>query len=153
MADIARRVQAASPTHNPTSLGSTSQDSISLGSTSLGSTSTSSGPTSGGPTLPNPAKREQLAEVFRLLGDPSRLSLLLACLDQPWAASELAAYCNQSPQAASHHLRLLKAARLVKTERQGKRVLYQAADDHVRHMLADMIEHLDEPHSHQESQS
>ncbi|MGD8574200.1 MAG: transcriptional regulator, partial [Gammaproteobacteria bacterium] len=46
-----------------------------------------------------------------------------------------------SPSLASHHLRLLKAARLMRSERRGKQVFYQAADDHVRNMLADMVEH------------
>lgn len=97
---------------------------------------------------PNRERLAELAEIFRLLADPSRLALLLACLDRAWPASALAEHCGQSPQAASHHLRLLKAARLVRAERQGKQMLYQAADDHVRHMLADLIEHMDEPHSH-----
>jgi len=97
---------------------------------------------------PSRERLAELAEIFRLLADPSRLALLLACLDRAWPASELAEHCGQSPQAASHHLRLLKAARLVKAERHGKQVLYQADDDHVRHMLADLIEHMDEPHGH-----
>ncbi len=104
--------------------------------------------------LPGRARLTELAEIFRLLADPSRLSLLLACLDRAWPASNLAEHCSLSPQAASHHLRLLKAARLVKAERHGKQVLYQADDDHVRHMLADLIVHLDEPHlphSHRET--
>lgn len=86
----------------------------------------------------------QLADIFHLLGDMSRLKLLLACLEQSWPATELAAHCGVSPQAASHHLRLLKAARLLRAERKGRQIVYTAADEHVRHMLKDMIEHLAE---------
>ncbi|WP_430396076.1 ArsR/SmtB family transcription factor [Ferrovibrio sp.] len=90
------------------------------------------------------AEVAQLADIFHLLGDPSRLRLLLACLSRAWPATELATYCGLSPQAASHHLRLLKAARLVRAERDGRSIRYTAADDHVRHMLRDMIEHMAE---------
>ncbi len=101
------------------------------------------------PSAANPANDSapdiaQLADIFHLLGDPSRLRLLLASLEREWPATELAAHCGLTPQAASHHLRLLKAARLVRSVRQGRSILYTAADDHVRHMLKDMIEHLAE---------
>lgn len=84
----------------------------------------------------------ELAETFHLLGDGNRLRLVLACLDEPVSVQTLAHRLGLSPSLASHHLRLLKAARLMRAERRGRHVLYRAADEHVRRMLEDMIEHV-----------
>ena len=86
----------------------------------------------------------QLAETFHLLGDANRLRLVCACLDGGVSVQALAERLGLSPSLASHHLRLLRAARLMRTERQGKRVFYHVADDHIRRVLEDMIEHLQE---------
>lgn len=89
---------------------------------------------------------ELLADMFRLLGDPSRLKLVLALCEGASAASAAATRAGLSPQLASHHLRLLKAARLVRAMRKGREIHYDIADDHVRHMLDDMVAHVSEPH-------
>ncbi|MGO3128224.1 MAG: ArsR/SmtB family transcription factor [Luteimonas sp.] len=86
-----------------------------------------------------------LAETFKLLGDPTRLRVLLTCLDGPVAVGEIARRTGASQPLVSHHLRLLRGARLVRGERQARQVLYEADDAHVRDMLVDMIEHADEP--------
>lgn len=85
---------------------------------------------------------QQLAEVFHLLGDSNRLRLVHACLFEPVSVTVLADRLGLSPSLVSHHLRLLKAARVMRAERHGKQVFYQAADEHVRRMLSDMIEHM-----------
>ena len=90
----------------------------------------------------------QLADMFRLLGDPSRLRLVITLCNGGAAASVAAMLSGISPQLASHHLRLLRSARLVKAERRGRQIYYEVADEHVRHMLADMVEHVTEPHHH-----
>lgn len=90
----------------------------------------------------------ELAETFRLLGDPSRLAVVLACLEGPVSVSALAGATQLSPSLVSHHLRLLRAVRLVKADRRGRQVFYTLPDCHVRDMLTDMIEHLNEPHVH-----
>jgi DNA-binding transcriptional ArsR family regulator len=87
-----------------------------------------------------------LADLFRLLGDTTRLRIVLACLDGPLAVSDIAGQLGLSPSLVSHHLRLLRAARLVKAERQGKQVFYAAADQHVSGVLSDMLDHIAEPH-------
>lgn len=87
----------------------------------------------------------ELADLFRLLGDPTRLRIVVACLDTPASVGEIADRLQISLSLASHHLRLLRAARTVRAERQGKNVFYLAADDHVRRVLADMIDHVAEP--------
>lgn len=88
---------------------------------------------------------EQVADLFHLLGDPTRLRIVLACLAQPTAVGDIAAALALSSSLVSHHLRLLRAARIVKAERQGKQVFYSAADAHISTLLANMFEHIAEP--------
>ncbi len=87
-----------------------------------------------------------LADLFRLLGDPTRLRIVLACLESPVSVGDIAGKLALSGPLVSHHLRLLRAARILKADRQGKQVFYAAADRHVSEMLADMLEHVAEPH-------
>lgn len=94
--------------------------------------------------------RSEIADLFRLLGDPSRLGIVYACLGDPMAAGDIARTLKISPSLTSHHLRLLKAARLVRSKRKGKQIFYTAADAHVRRILLDMAEHALE-HEHEES--
>lgn len=86
----------------------------------------------------------QLADLFRLLGDASRLRIVVACLDAPTAVSAIAERLELSLSLVSHHLRLLKAARIVRAERQGKQVFYAADDEHIRRVIGDMLEHVAE---------
>jgi len=87
----------------------------------------------------------QLADLFHLLGDPTRLRIVLACLATPIAVSDIATTLQLSGSLVSHHLRLLRAARIVKSERHGKQVFYTAADAHISDVLTDMLEHIAEP--------
>ncbi len=93
----------------------------------------------------NEAQAAQLADLFRLLGDSTRLRIVIACLDNPISVGDMAARLDLSLSLVSHHLRLLRAARIVRAERQGKQVFYSAADDHIRGLVVDMIEHITEP--------
>jgi DNA-binding transcriptional ArsR family regulator len=88
---------------------------------------------------------DELADLFHLLGDPTRLRIVLACLAQPIAVGDIAAALALSSSLVSHHLRLLRAARIVKAERQGKQVFYTAADAHISSLLSNMFEHIAEP--------
>lgn len=91
-----------------------------------------------------PARELDIARVaatFKLLGDPTRLRILLACLDAPRSVGEIAAATGASQSLVSHHLRLLRGARLVRGDRDARQVFYQAADQHVRHMIEDILEH------------
>ncbi|PCE27878.1 transcriptional regulator [Paraburkholderia acidicola] len=86
-----------------------------------------------------------IADLFRLLGDPTRLRIVLVCVDEQRAVGAIADVLGLSSSLVSHHLRLLRAARIVRAERQGKQVFYRAADSHISNMLADMLEHVAEP--------
>ncbi|SDE35580.1 DNA-binding transcriptional regulator, ArsR family [Paracoccus isoporae] len=85
-----------------------------------------------------------LAETFRLLGDPTRLRILFHCLDAPKPVGDIAESLDLSQTLVSHHLRLLRGARLVRAERQARQVFYQLSDRHVSDMLKDMASHINE---------
>lgn len=89
---------------------------------------------------------EQLADMFRLLGEPNRLSLVVRCLDAPQGVGQLALATGLAQSLVSHHLRLLRAGRLLRAMRDGKQVYYAMADAHVRETLVNMIDHIVEPH-------
>ena len=95
--------------------------------------------------LPSDPAIAKLADLFHLLGDPTRLSIVLSCLEAQAAVSEIAERLKISSSLVSHHLRLLRAARIVKSQRVGKQVFYCAADQHISSVLADMLEHVAEP--------
>jgi DNA-binding transcriptional ArsR family regulator len=85
-----------------------------------------------------------LAEMFRLMGDASRLKIILACLDAPICVSDIARRTKLSQSLVSHHLRLLRAARVLRAERRGKKVIYAACDAHIRRVITDMVAHAGE---------
>jgi ArsR family transcriptional regulator len=87
---------------------------------------------------------EDLAEMFRLMGDGNRLRILLLVLDQPRSVGEIAGAAGLSQSLVSHNLGRLRAGRLVRADRRGKQVYYAAADEHVRSVLHDMLDHLGE---------
>jgi len=87
-------------------------------------------------------QKVELAETFGLLSDPTRLAIVLSCLDQKNSAGEIASKLNISPSLTSHHLRLLRAARMLKSERKGKQIFYEMSDDCMRDILNIMINHL-----------
>ncbi|MBC9208743.1 winged helix-turn-helix transcriptional regulator [Roseomonas aerophila] len=89
----------------------------------------------------------ELAGMFWLMSDPTRLRIILACLAEPAPVGEMAERIGISASLASHHLRLLRAARLLQAERRGRQVLYAVTDPHIRSMLADMVDHVAEGES------
>jgi len=85
-----------------------------------------------------------LSETFRLLGDPSRLKILLCCSGGPKPVSQISQELELSQSLVSHHLRLLRAARLVRGVRRSKNVFYEIDDAHVGDMLHGMVNHIAE---------
>lgn len=88
----------------------------------------------------------QLSEIFKLLGDPTRLRIAMLCLHERLSVGTIAERLELSVSLVSHHLRLLRAARILRAEREGKQVFYGAADFHVRRILDDMSAHIEESH-------
>lgn len=86
-----------------------------------------------------------LSDTLHLMGEPNRLRLLLTCLSEgPKSVSELAEKLNLSVPLASHHLSLLRSARLLIAIREGKHIYYSIFDTHVRCILDDMLRHFAE---------
>jgi DNA-binding transcriptional ArsR family regulator len=88
---------------------------------------------------------QELADIFRLLGDANRLKVIVTCRDKKISVGNIAKKTGLSQPLVSHHLRLLKGARLVKCEKQGKQSFYMLSDDHVSCVLDDMLVHINEP--------
>ena len=101
--------------------------------------------------LPDERHITVIAETYRLLGDPTRLKVLLTCLEGPIAVGDIATATGASPSLVSHHLRHLRAARLVRGTRRNRQVFYQAADHHIARMLTDMLAHaMEDPEQDEE---
>ena len=89
---------------------------------------------------------EQLAETLRALGSASRLRLLLALLETRRTVEELAAAAQLNASATSHHLRILRALRLVRARRDGRHVRYSLHDDHIADLLRAVRHHHEHVH-------
>jgi DNA-binding transcriptional ArsR family regulator len=94
-------------------------------------------------TMPGPERVDRLAEVFHACSDPTRLRILLALATEELCVCDVAATVAASASGVSHHLRLLRALRLVRSRREGRMVFYRLDDDHVRDLLAVAQAHLD----------
>ena len=83
-----------------------------------------------------------LAELFRIFGDSTRIKILYALFESEMCVGDIAALLGTSQSAVSHQLRVLKQSKLVKFRRKGKTVFYALADDHVRTIIGMGMEHL-----------
>lgn len=95
--------------------------------------------------LLTPLDVERVAEVFKLLGDPTRVRLLDALTAGERCVCDLAALVGLSESAVSHQLRLLRGARLVRVRRTGRMAFYSLDDHHVIGLLHDTRKHVQEP--------
>lgn len=84
---------------------------------------------------------EDLARIFQLLSDPTRVKLLYALAQEELCVCDLASIVGRSRPAVSHQLRLLRDLKLVKYRRQGKMAYYTLADEHVRTLVLDGLRH------------
>ena len=89
-----------------------------------------------------PTQVSELADTFGLLSDSTRLSIVLECIDRERSAGDIAEALGVSSSLVSHHLRLLRAARMLRPDRRGKQVFYTLDDACVRNVLKIMIDHL-----------
>lgn len=94
--------------------------------------------------LPDDERLYDLAELFRMFGDSTRIKILYVLFESELCVCDLARLLGASQSAVSHQLRLLKDAKLVRFRREGKTVFYSLDDDHVRSVLALGMEHLSE---------
>ncbi len=85
-----------------------------------------------------------LAELFKLFSDSTRIRILYALIDRELGVGEIAAALTMTQSAISHQLRLLKQSKLVRSRREGKAVIYGLADGHVLTILNQGMEHIEE---------
>ncbi len=85
-----------------------------------------------------------LAELFKVFGDSTRIKILYALFESDLCVGDIAQLLNISQSAVSHQLKILKDAKLVKFRREGKIIFYMLDDDHVRTMLSMGMEHVEE---------
>ena len=83
-----------------------------------------------------------MAEMFKVMGDPTRLRILSLLAEKELCVGELADHLAVSQSAVSHQLRILRALNIVRFQKMGREVFYSLADDHVRDILSRTIEHI-----------
>ena len=85
-----------------------------------------------------------LAELFKVFGDSTRIRILYALFETELCVGDIAQILNLSQSSVSHQLRILKSSKLVKFRREGKIMFYSLDDDHVRTMISMGMEHIEE---------
>jgi len=96
-------------------------------------------------TMPQEDALLELAELFHIFGDSTRIKILYVLLEHELCVCDIANLLGMTVSAISHQLRILKTAKLVRWRKSGKTVFYALADDHVRTILAQGMEHITEP--------
>ncbi len=94
--------------------------------------------------IPEERKLYELAELFKVLGDTTRIKLLWALSCHEMCVCDLAVLLNMTKSAISHQLKVLRQVRLVKTRREGKVVFYSLDDDHVKAVFEIGMTHVEE---------
>ena len=85
-----------------------------------------------------------LAELFKVFGDTTRIRILFVLFEAEVCVCDIAAALDMTQSAISHQLNILKRNKLVKSRREGKSVFYSLADDHVRTIIGQGMEHIEE---------
>jgi ArsR family transcriptional regulator len=94
--------------------------------------------------MPEEEQLYDLAELFKVFGDTTRIRILWALAESPMCVCDIATLLNMKQSAISHQLRVLKQARLVKYRRDGKVVYYSLDDEHVQQIFDQGINHISE---------
>lgn len=87
-------------------------------------------------------EHERLTNIFKAMGDPTRLRILLALSEEEMCVCDLAAFLDISESAVSHQLRMLRQLYLVVNRRQGPVLYYRLSDEHISRLIAIGLEHL-----------
>ena len=94
--------------------------------------------------MPEEAELYDLAELFKVFGDSTRIRILYVLFEAEVCVCDLAEALNMTQSAVSHQLKILKQSRLVKSRREGKSIYYSLADSHVSAIIAQGREHIEE---------
>ena len=94
--------------------------------------------------MPDEEMLYDLADFYKVFADSTRIKILYALLQSELCVCDLAETLNMTQSAVSHQLRILKQAKLIKNRREGKSIFYSLADGHVRTIISQGIEHIEE---------
>ena len=94
--------------------------------------------------LPPDETLYDLAELFKMFGDSTRVKILYALLETELCVCDIAKLLDVTQSAVSHQLRVLKSGKLVKYRREGKTMYYSLADEHVFRIISQGMEHVQE---------
>lgn len=95
-------------------------------------------------SMPDEDELYDLAELYKVFADSTRIKILYVLFESEMCVCDIAQLLEISQSAISHQLRVLKQAKLVKFRRDGKTIFYSLADDHVRTIMDQGIEHIEE---------
>ena len=94
--------------------------------------------------MPDEDELYDLAEIFKVFGDSTRIKILYVLFESEMCVCDIAQLLNMNQSAISHQLKILKQSRLVKSRMEGKAVFYSLADGHVRTIINQGLEHIEE---------
>jgi len=94
--------------------------------------------------MPDEELLYDLAELYKVFGDSTRIKILYVLFEAEMCVCDIAQLLGMTQSAISHQLRVLKGSKLVKNRRDGKTVFYSLADDHVRTILGQGMDHITE---------
>jgi len=97
-------------------------------------------------TMPDDEKLFDLAEIFKVFGDSTRIRIMYALMPGEMCVCDISECLGMNQSAISHQLRLLKSHRLVKSRREGKSIFYSLDDEHVHTILFQGLQHIKEEH-------
>lgn len=92
--------------------------------------------------MPLDVEMQELADFFKVFGELSRIKILSILYHKELCVCELVEILAMNQSAISHQLRVLRAAKIVKSRKEGKHIFYSLDDDHVRELLRDGLEHI-----------
>ncbi len=92
--------------------------------------------------MPEEEQLAELADLFKVFGDTTRIRMLYVLLETEMGVGALAERLSMTQSAISHQLRILKQSKLVGSRREGKNMIYFLADDHVRTMISQGMDHI-----------
>ena len=95
-------------------------------------------------TMPDETELYDLAELFKVFGDSTRIRILFVLFEAEVCVCDLAQALSMTQSAISHQLKILKQNKLVKNRREGKSIFYSLADSHIVTMLSQGLDHIEE---------
>lgn len=86
----------------------------------------------------------ELAELYKVFGDATRVRILCALMEKNLCVGDIATQLGMTDSAVSHQLKILKQAKLVSFKKEGRSAIYGLADDHVKTIIENGLEHVNE---------